>query len=294
MMDLINWLVAPLQYEFMVKAIFVSALVGMVCAALSCYMTLKGWSLMGDAVSHAVLPGVAVAYMLNIPLAIGAFVFGVGSVIAIGFIKAQTRIKEDTVIGLVFTGFFALGLVLISKVRSSIDLTHILFGNVLGIADGDIVQTVIISGITLVILAILRKDLMLFCFDSTHARSIGLNTTFLYYVLLSLLSLTAVAALQTVGIILVVAMLVTPGATAYLLSDRFDVMMLIAMASGIFSSVMGTYISYHIDGSTGGCIVVLQTLLFLVAMIFAPKHGLLAKSREDRSITAADGKQLEK
>jgi manganese transport system permease protein len=293
-MELINWFAAPLQYEFMVKAIFVSALVGMVCAALSCYMTLKGWSLMGDAVSHAVLPGVAVAYMLNIPLAIGAFVFGVGSVIAIGFIKAQTRIKEDTVIGLVFTGFFALGLVLISKVRSSIDLTHILFGNVLGIADADIVQTVIISGITLVVLSILRKDLMLFCFDSTHARSIGLNTTFLYYVLLSLLSLTAVAALQTVGIILVVAMLVTPGATAYLLSDRFDMMMLIAMASGIFSSVMGTYISYHIDGSTGGCIVVLQTLLFIVAMIFAPKHGLLAKSREDRSITVSDGKQLDK
>jgi manganese transport system permease protein len=282
MMDVINWLAAPLQYEFMVKAIFVSALVGMVCAALSCYMTLKGWSLMGDAVSHAVLPGVAVAYMLNIPLAIGAFVFGVGSVIAIGFIKSQTRIKEDTVIGLVFTGFFALGLVLISKVRSSIDLTHILFGNVLGIADADIVQTVIISIITLVTLAILRKDLMLFCFDSTHARSIGLNTTFLYYVLLSLLSLTAVAALQTVGIILVVAMLVTPGATAYLLSDRFDVMMLIAMASGIFSSVMGTYISYFIDGSTGGCIVVLQTLIFIIAMIFAPKHGLLARSRDSK------------
>jgi manganese transport system permease protein len=289
-MDLINWFAAPLQYEFMVKAIFVSALVGMVCAALSCYMTLKGWSLMGDAVSHAVLPGVAVAYMLNIPLAIGAFVFGVGSVIAIGFIKAQTRIKEDTVIGLVFTGFFALGLVLISKVRSSIDLTHILFGNVLGIADADIVQTVIISAITLVTLAILRKDLMLFCFDSTHARSIGLNTTFLYYVLLSLLSLTAVAALQTVGIILVVAMLVTPGATAYLLTDKFDTMMLIAMASGIFSSVMGTYISYHIDGSTGGCIVVLQTLLFIMAMIFAPKHGLLAKSREDRSVIAIEKK----
>jgi manganese transport system permease protein len=293
-MDLINWLAAPLQYEFMVKAIFVSALVGMVCAALSCYMTLKGWSLMGDAVSHAVLPGVAVAYMLNIPLAIGAFVFGVGSVIAIGFIKSQTRIKEDTVIGLVFTGFFALGLVLISKVRSSIDLTHILFGNVLGIADADIVQTVIISIITLVTLAILRKDLMLFCFDSTHARSIGLNTTFLYYVLLSLLSLTAVAALQTVGIILVVAMLVTPGATAYLLSDRFDVMMLIAMASGIFSSVMGTYISYFIDGSTGGCIVVLQTLIFIMAMIFAPKHGLLAKSRDSKSMRVADGNQLDK
>ncbi len=287
-MMLIDWLIAPLQYEFMVKAIWVSALVGMVCAALSCYMTLKGWSLMGDAVSHSVLPGVAVAYLLNLPLAIGAFVFGVGSAIAIGFIKSQTRVKEDTAIGLVFTGLFALGLVLISKVRSSIDLTHILFGNVLGIADADIVQTVIISIITLVTLAILRKDLILFCFDSTHARSIGLNTTFLYYALLSLLSLTAVAALQTVGIVLVVAMLVTPGATAYLLSDRFDTMMLIAMASGIFSSVIGTYISYYIDGSTGGCIVVLQTLLFLVAMIFAPKHGLIAKRHHDRSLPLAD------
>jgi manganese transport system permease protein len=276
--DLAQWFIAPLQYEFMQKAILVSALVGVVCAALSCYMTLKGWALMGDAVSHAVMPGVVIAYVLNIPFAIGAFVFGVGSVIAIGFIKSKTRIKEDTVIGLVFTGFFALGLVLISKVKSSIDLTHILFGNVLGISDADIIQTTIISVITLVTLAILRKDLILFCFDPTHARSIGLNITFLYYVLLSLLSLTAVAGLQTVGIILVVAMLVTPGATAYLLSDRFDHMLLIAMASGVFSSVMGVYISYHIDGSTGGCIVVLQTVLFLVAMIFAPKHGLLVRS----------------
>ncbi len=277
MMDIIQWFVMPLQHEFMVKAILVSALVGVVCSALSCYMTLKGWALMGDAVSHAVMPGVVIAYILNIPLAIGAFAFGVGSVIAIGFVKAQTRIKEDTVIGLVFTGFFALGLVLISKVKSEIDLTHILFGNVLGISNDDIIQTVIISAITLGTLAVLRRDLILFCFDSTHARSIGLNITFLYYVLLSLLSLTAVAGLQTVGIILVVAMLVTPGATAYLLSDNFDHMTLIAMASGVFSSVIGTYVSYHIDGSTGGCIVVVQTLLFIIAMIFAPKHGLLAK-----------------
>jgi manganese transport system permease protein len=284
-MDLVQWFAAPLQYEFMVKAILVSALVGLVCSALSCFLTLKGWALMGDAVSHAVMPGVVIAYVLNIPFAIGAFVFGVGSVIAIGFIKAKTRIKEDTVIGLVFTGFFAFGLVLVSKIKSSIDLTHILFGNVLGISDSDIVQTIIISAITLVTLAILRKDLILFCFDSTHARSIGLNTTFLYYVLLSLLSLTAVAGLQTVGIILVVAMLVTPGATAYLLSDRFDHMILIAMATGVFSSVIGTYISYHIDGSTGGCIVVLQTLLFVVAMIFAPKHGLLAKSKKSQNIS---------
>ena len=186
-MNLIHWFTAPLQFEFMVKAILVSALVGVVCSALSCFMILKGWALMGDAVSHAVLPGVVIAYVLNIPFAIGAFVFGVGSVIAIGFIKAKTRVKEDTVIGLVFTGFFALGIVLVSKVKSTIDLGHILFGNVLGIADSDIIQTVIISIVTLVTLAILRKDLILFCFDSTHARSIGLNITFLYYVLLSLL-----------------------------------------------------------------------------------------------------------
>ena len=279
-MDLMNWLIAPLQYGFMVKALWVSALVGLVCAALSCFMILKGWALMGDAVSHAVLPGVVLAYVMNIPLAIGAFVFGVGSVVAIGFIQSHTRVKEDTVIGLVFTGLFALGIVLVSKVKSSVDLGHILFGNVLGIGDGDIIQTVIIAAITLVTLALLRKDLILFCFDPTHARSIGLNTNFLYYVLLSLLSLTAVAGLQTVGIILVVAMLVTPGATAYLLCDRFDRMMLVAMTSGVFSSVLGTYVSYHLDASTGGCIVVVQTLVFLIAMIFAPKHGILSRTKE--------------
>jgi manganese transport system permease protein len=159
-------------------------------------------------------------------------------------------------------------------------LGHILFGNVLGIGDGDIIQTVIIAAITLVTLALLQKDLILFCFDPTHARSIGLNTNFLYYVLLSLLSLTAVAGLQTVGIILVVAMLITPGATAYLLCDRFDRMMLVAMTSGVFSSVLGTYVSYHLDASTGGCIVVVQTLVFLIAMVFAPKHGILSRTKE--------------
>jgi manganese transport system permease protein len=284
MIDILQWFTAPLANEFMVKAVLVSMLVGLVCSVLSCYMTLKGWALMGDAVSHAVMPGVVIAYILNIPFAIGAFVFGVGSVLAIGFIKDKTRIKEDTVIGLVFTGFFALGLVLVSKTPSSVDLTHILFGNVLGISDPDILQTVIISVITLGTIAILRKDLLLFCFDPTHARSIGLNIVALHYCLLSLLSLTAVAGLQTVGIILVVAMLVTPGATAYLLTDHFDHMLLLAMASGVFSSVMGTYLSYYIDGSTGGCIVVVQTLLFILAMIFAPKHGLLAQSRHKGSL----------
>lgn len=272
-----QWFVAPLQYEFMVKAILVSAFVGLVCAFLSCYMTLKGWALMGDAVSHSVTPGVVIAHVLNLPFAIGAFVFGVSSVLAIGFIKSKTRIKEDTVIGLVFTGFFAFGLVLISKNPANVDLMHILFGNVLGISDQDIIQTLIVGTITIVVLLVLQKDLLLFCFDPTHARSIGLNITALYYILLSVLSLTIVAALQTVGIILVVAMLVTPGAIAFLLTDRFDYMILIAIASGVFSSVMGTYISYHIDGATGGCIVVLQTLLFLVAMVFAPKHGMLVR-----------------
>ncbi len=275
--NLWHWFIEPLQYSFMVKAIIVSGLVGIICSVLSCYMTLKGWALMGDAISHAVLPGVILAYVLNIPLAIGAFIFGLGSVITIGFIKDKTRIKEDTVIGVVFSGFFALGLVLISKIPTDVDLMHILFGNVLGISQNDIIQTLIIGGISLIIITILRKDLLLFCFDATHAKSIGINTTALYYILLSLLALTIVAAQQTVGIILVIAMLVTPGATGYLLSDRFDKMTLIAVISGVLSSIFGTYISYHLDASTGGCIVVFQTLLFVLAMIFAPKYGLLVR-----------------
>lgn len=280
---MITWLLEPLQHAFMVKALGVSTLVGCVCAVLSCFLTLKGWALMGDAVSHAVLPGVVLAYWLGLPFALGAFVFGLMAVTLIGFIQQQTRVKEDTVIGLVFTGFFALGLVLLSKTASSVDLMHILFGNVLGISDRDLWQTVIVSLMTLITIALLHRDLILFCFDPTHARTIGLNTTLLYYLLLALLSLTTVAALQTVGIILVVAMLITPGATAYLLSDRFGIMVLIALAVGGLGSLLGTYISYYLDASTGGCIVVLQTVIFLLAMIFAPKHGLLAKARSPLS-----------
>ena len=274
-----NWLLEPLSHAFMVRALLVSALVGCCCGLLSCYMTLKGWALMGDAVSHAVMPGVVIAYALNLPFALGAFVFGVGSVAAIGYIKQATRIKEDAVIGLVFTGFFALGLTLISKVRSTIDLTHILFGNVLGISGDDIRQTVLISVLVLVLLLLFRRDLILFCFDPTHARSIGVNTGFLHYLLLSVLSLAAVAGLQTVGIILVVAMLVTPGATAYLLTDRFDRMTWIAIGSAVLSSVLGIYWSYWMDASTAGCIVLVQTGLFLLSFLFAPRHGLLAQQR---------------
>ena len=270
----IGWLLDPLTHEFMRRALMVSALVGGVCGLLSCYMTLKGWALMGDAVSHAVMPGVVVAYALGLPFSLGAFVFGVGSVALIGFIKQKSRIKEDTVIGLVFTGFFALGIVLVSKIKSNIDLMQILFGSPLGISQADVKQTLIISFVVIFILLLFRKDLMLYCFDAKHARSIGINTGMLHYLLLTLLSLSAVVGLQTVGIILVVAMLITPGATAYLLTDRFDRMTILAVISSSFSSVLGVYISYWSDIETGGSIVLVQTLIFLIAFLFAPRYGI--------------------
>lgn len=278
-----QWLVEPLQYGFLVQAIWVSAFVGAVCAVLSCYITLKGWSLMGDAVSHAVVPGVVIAYALNIPFAIGAFVFGFGATVAIGYIKSKTRLKEDAVIGVVFTGLFALGLVLVTKIPSNVDLFHILFGNVLGISQQDIVQTLIVGCITLIVVLLRRKDLLLFCFDPNHAKAIGLNTQFMYYTLLTLLALTIVTALQTVGVILVISLLVTPGSLAYLLTDRFDRMLGIAIASGVFACVAGTYVSYHLDVSTGGAIVVVLTLLFVITMILAPKYGILAQAYKQHS-----------
>ena len=270
----LDWLLDPLTHDFMRRALMVSALVGGVCGLLSCYMTLKGWALMGDAVSHAVMPGVVVAYALGLPFSLGAFVFGVGSVALIGFIKQKSRIKEDTVIGLVFTGFFALGIVLVSKIKSNIDLMQILFGSPLGISQSDVNQTLIISFVVIFILLLFRKDLMLYCFDAKHARSIGINTGMLHYLLLTLLSLSAVVGLQTVGIILVVAMLITPGATAYLLTDRFDRMTILAVVSSSFSSALGVYISYWSDIETGGSIVLVQTLIFLIAFLFAPKYGI--------------------
>ncbi|MEL7143165.1 MAG: metal ABC transporter permease [Cyanobacteria bacterium J06643_4] len=277
-----NWVLEPLQLGFMVRALWVSAFVGIVCAVLSCYITLKGWSLMGDAVSHAVVPGVVVAYALGVPFAVGAFVFGFGATVAIGYVKAQTRLKEDAVIGVIFTGFFAFGLVLATKIPSNIDLFHILFGNVLGISQSDIVQTLIAGVLTLTIILLFRKDLLLFCFDPNHAKAIGLNTQLMYYMLLSVLALTTVTALQTAGIVLVVAMLVTPGATAYLLSDRFDKMLMYSVATSVLSCFFGTYASYYLDASTGGCIVVLMTLLFTAAMLFSPKYGIVSQKIKAR------------
>ncbi len=272
-----SFITEPLAHDFMRKAILISSLVAAVCGLLSSYLTLKGWALMGDAVSHAVMPGVVVAYALGVPFSLGAFIFGVGSVALIGFIKQKSRIKEDTVIGLVFTGFFALGIVLVSKIKSNIDLMHIMFGSPLGISSSDIQQTIIISLLVVVLLSIFRKDLMLYCFDPRHAKTVGINVLFLHYLLLTCLSLSAVVGLQTVGIVLVVAMLITPGATAYLLTDKFDRMSVISIISSIISSVVGIYLSYWFDIETGGSIVLVQTFIFLFAFLFAPRYGMFKR-----------------
>ncbi len=272
--DINSFIFEPIAHEFMRKAILISILITSVCGLLSSFLTLKGWALMGDAVSHAVMPGVVVAYAIGIPLSIGAFVFGVGSVALIGFIKHKSRIKEDTVIGLVFTGFFALGIVLISKITSEIDLMHILYGTPLGIPLSDVKQTIFISFLVVFLLSIFRKDLMLYCFDPRHAKTIGINVSFLHYLLLTCLSLAAVVGLQAVGIVLVVAMLITPGATAYLLTDKFDELSIISILSSIISSLIGIYLSYWLDIAPGGSIVLVQTFIFLFAFLFAPRYGI--------------------
>jgi len=269
-----SFITDPQTHDFMRKALLMSSLVAAVCGFLSSYLTLKGWALMGDAVSHSVMPGVVVAYAFGLPFSLGAFIFGVGSVALIGFIKQKSRVKEDTVIGLVFTGFFALGIVLVSKIKSNIDLHSILFGSPLGISLSDVKQTIFISLLVVILLSIFRKDLMLYCFDPRHAKTVGINVLFLHYLLLTCLSLAAVVGLQSVGIILVVAMLITPGATAYLLTDKFDNMTVISVLSAIISSLIGIYVSFWFDLETGGSIVLAQTFIFLFAFLFAPRYGI--------------------
>lgn len=269
-------LIIPLQYDFMLKAIVVSSLVGVVCALLSCFLILKRWSLMGDAVSHSVLPGVVLAYVIGIPFSIGAFVFGLGGVLSIGYIKQRVRLKDDAVIGIVYTTLFALGLVLVSKVPSNIDLMHILFGYVLGISDSDAWQVGVIAVVVAGILLLLRRSLLLYSFDPAHANAIRLNVNFYHYLLLTLLALTVVASVQTVGIVLVIAMLITPGAIAHLLTDRFDKMLLIAVLVSVVSCIVGAYASYYFDVSTGGAMVLTLGVIFLLTFLAAPKYGVLA------------------
>jgi manganese/iron transport system permease protein len=283
MSALVNELMVPFAYNYMLKAMWVSALVGGVCAFLSAYLTLKGWSLMGDALGHSIVPGVAVAAIFGAPFAIGAFLAGILAAAAMQVVRLKSRLREDAVIGLVFTTLFASGLLIASIWPTSVSVQTIVLGNILAISDEDVMQVVLIAAASLAVLILKWKDLMAVFFDENHARSIGLNTRALKITFFTLLAACTVAALQTVGACLVIAMVVTPGATAYLLTDRFGRLILISVALGAATSFVGAYLSYFLDGATGGVIVTLQTLLFLAAFAFAPKHGLLAAKRRAKA-----------
>ncbi|QMK48220.1 iron/manganese ABC transporter permease subunit SitC [Citrobacter sp. RHB21-C05] len=277
-----NWLTEPFGYQYMLNAMWVSAMVGGLCAFLSCYLMLKGWSLIGDALSHSIVPGVAGAYMLGLPFSVGAFLSGGLAAGSMLFLNQRSRLKEDAIIGLIFSSFFGIGLFMVSLNPMSVNIQTIILGNVLAIAPEDILQLAIIGVVSLLILLLKWKDLMVTFFDENHARSIGLNPGRLKLLFFTLLSVSTVAALQTVGAFLVICLVVTPGATAWLLTDRFPRLLTLAVAIGSLTSFFGAGLSYWLDGATGGIIVVLQTLLFLLAFIFAPKHGLLANRRRAR------------
>jgi manganese/iron transport system permease protein len=267
MSTLVELVTVPLGYGFMQRALLVAVMVGTVSAVLSCYLILKGWALMGDAISHAVLPGIVIAFVLGLPLAVGAFAAGLFSAVATGYLADNTRVKHDTVMGIVFSGLFGLGLVLFTRVDTDQHLNHVLFGDMLGVTARDLVETAVIAGLTLAVVVARRRDLLLYCFDPQHARAIGLPVGLLHYGLLILLALTVVASLKAVGIVLVVAMLVTPGATAYLLTRRFERMLAIAVAVAVGSSIVGTLLSFHINGATGPTIVLIQAAVFLAAFL---------------------------
>lgn len=275
-------LLEPFGYDYMVNAMWVSALVGCVCGFLSAYLMLKGWSLIGDALSHSIVPGVAGAYMLGLPFSAGAFLSGGLAAGAMLFLNHRTRLKEDAIIGMIFTSFFGVGLFMVSLSPTSVNIQTIVLGNILAITPSDTLQLAIIGGVTLLILLLKWKDLMVTFFDENHARSIGLKPLALKLLFFTLLAASTVAAMQTVGAFLVIAMVVTPGATAYLLTDRFQRLIVIAALLGAGTSFVGAYVSYFLDGATGGIIVVLQTLIFLTAFVLAPKHGLIAIRRKGR------------
>lgn len=269
-------LLEPFGYQYMINAMWVSALVGGVCAFLSCYLMLKGWSLIGDALSHSIVPGVAGAYMLGLPFALGAFLAGGLAAGTMLFLNQRSKLKEDVIIGLIFSSFFALGLFMVSLKPTAVDIKTIVLGNILAIDPQDILQLVIISLVSLLILLVKWKDILVVFFDENHAHSIGISPLKIKLLFFTLLAASTVAALQTVGAFLVICMVVTPGATAYLLTDRFSRLLIMAVTIGALTSFIGAYASYFLDGATGGIIVVLQTLLFLLAFFFAPKHGYFA------------------
>jgi len=284
---MIEYLLEPFSYNYMLKAIWVSALVGGTCAFLSSYLILKGWSLMGDALAHSIVPGVALAYLFALPYAVGAFFAGLLAALSMGIVKQKTKLREDAVIGIVFTTFFAIGLLLVSINPTAVNVQSIILGNILAISDYDTQQVVIISAICLIALSLKWRDLVAVFFDERHAQSIGLPVSALKVMFFTLLSAATVAALQTVGACLVIAMVVTPGATAYLLTDRFGRLIIISMCLGTITSGLGAYTSYFLNANTGGLIVSLQTLIFLCAFIFSPKYGLLMRRKSIRGKAAA-------
>lgn len=287
-MYLIDFLVDPLEYTFMQRALLVTVTASIVCAVLSCWLVLIGWSLMGDAVSHAVLPGVALSYLFGAPFAIGALLFALIAVGAIGVVRNTTIVKEDAAIGVVFTTLFALGVVLISKFPSQIDLNHILFGNLLGVSQADMIQVFVLGGIALAVMIVKRRDFTLFAFDRTQARAVGINPTVISAVMLTLLALTTVVALQAVGVILVVAMLITPGASAYLLTHSFGRMLVLAPLISVGCALVGIYASFYLDVSSGGSVVLTQGLVFVLAYLLSPSQGIVIRAlRQRRQVPVA-------
>ena len=287
-MNLVELLLDPLQYGFMVRALAVAVVAAVVCAVLSCWLVLIGWSLMGDAVSHAVLPGVVLAYVVGAPFAIGALIFGLIAVALIGLIRNTSRVKEDAAIGIVFTTLFAFGLVLVSVTPSQTDLNHIIFGNLLGVSSSDLLQVAILGALALSILLIKRRDLTLFAFDPIHANAIGLSPKRLGALLLGVLALTSVVALQAVGVVLVVAMLIIPGATAYLLTDKFSRMLVIAPVVSAVCAIAGIYVSYYLDTASGGMVVMTQGIVFALVYLFSPSQGVIAKWTSQQRRTRAE------
>lgn len=259
-------LLAPFSFPFMQQAFLIAVLVAVPTALLSCFVVLKGWSLMGDAVSHAVLPGIVLAYIAGLPLAIGAFVAGLGCALATGALKDHCRVKEDTLLGVVFSGMFALGIVLFTKVPTNVHLDHILFGDMLGISTGEIVETALIAMFAGAALLLKWRDLLLHAFDPQQARAIGLPTRVLHYGLLCVLTLVVVAALRATGIILAVALLIAPGAIAFLLTSRFERMLALAVGIAVTASLLGVYLSFFIDSAPAPTVVLILTLFFITAL----------------------------
>ena len=276
---MIETLLLPFQFEFMRSAMIISVLVAVPAALLSCFLVLKGWSLMGDAVSHAVLPGVVLAYIAGIPLAIGAFAAGMICALATGYLKENSRIKQDTVMGVVFSGMFGLGIVLYTKIQSDVHLDHILFGDMLGVGWPDIAETAIIGAVVSGAILFKWRDLLLHAFDPAQARAVGLPVRLLHYGLLVLLSLTIVGALKAVGIILAIAMLIAPGAIAFLLSRSFGAMLVSSVVTAVAASFLGVYLSFFIDSAPAPTIVLLMTIAFIVAFVFS---GVRAARSERR------------